>query len=210
MSRTTHERAAMRNRSRPASLLLCISVVLVVASPLSAGVITFEGYPDGTVLTTQYPGLTFANAMIITAGISLNEFEFPPHSGVNVAFDDGGPMTITFAAPLLSFGGYSTYAQPLTIDAFNLTGTLLTSATSAFSNNEALSDDPGSSPNEFLEVTSSGGISTITLIADPNGSSFTVDDVPITAVVPEPAAITLLVSGCFALLTDRTRRGVPR
>jgi len=210
MSRTTHERAAMRNRSRPASLLLCISVVLVVASPLSAGVITFEGYPDGTVLTTQYPGLTFANAMIITAGISLNEFEFPPHSGVNVAFDDGGPMTITFAAPLLSFGGYFTYAQPLTIDAFNLTGTLLTSATSAFSNNEALSDDPGSSPNEFLEVTSSGGISTITLIADPNGSSFTVDDVPITAVVPEPAAITLLVSGCFALLTDRTRRGVPR
>ncbi|HVP55372.1 MAG TPA: hypothetical protein VMU45_10285 [Candidatus Eisenbacteria bacterium] len=200
----------MRNRSRPASLLLCISVVLVVASPLSAGVITFEGYPDGTVLTTQYPGLTFANAMIITAGISLNEFEFPPHSGVNVAFDDGGPMTITFAAPLLSFGGYFTYAQPLTIDAFNLTGTLLTSATSAFSNNEALSDDPGSSPNEFLEVTSSGGISTITLIADPNGSSFTVDDVPITAVVPEPAAITLLVSGCFALLTDRTRRGVPR
>jgi hypothetical protein len=62
-------------------------IFILAGRAASAGSITldFEGFPDSTILSTQYSGLTFTNAIILTAGISLNEFEFPPHSGVNVA-----------------------------------------------------------------------------------------------------------------------------
>jgi hypothetical protein len=64
------------------------------AASLSAETVTlnFDGFPDSTILTDQYPGVTFTNAIILTAGISVNEFEFPPHSGVNIVSDNGGPI----------------------------------------------------------------------------------------------------------------------
>jgi hypothetical protein len=67
----------------------------VVAAPVPAETIGFEGFPEGTILTTQYPRLTFTNPIILTSGISANEFEFP-HSGVNLVSDNNGPMTIDF------------------------------------------------------------------------------------------------------------------
>src|ERR1017187_5150723 len=94
--------------------LLCLGTAIIA----HAGVIVdFEGLPDNTVLTNQYAtqyGITFANSAVIntrvfSSQISLNEFEFPPHSGSNVATDNGGPMTIRFAAPVAAIGGYFTY-----------------------------------------------------------------------------------------------------
>jgi hypothetical protein len=187
-------------------------LLLAVAAPaaLRAGtvVIDFETFPDGTSLTTQYPGLTFFNTTIITAGISLNEFEFPPYSGTNAAFDDGGPISIAFASPILSFGGYFTYAEPLTLAALDSTSTQVASATSAFSNNEALSGDSGSSPNEFLLVSFAGGVSSVTITGDPGGGSFVMDDVTYTtpeATVPEPGSIFLLLTGMAGVLAARGR-----
>ena len=130
-------------------------------------VITFEGFPDSTILTNQYPGLTFTNAIILSAGISLNEFEFPPHSGTNVAVDNGGPITIDFARPVTSFGGYFTYLEPLTLAAFNASDLQVITASSAFSSNDALFGDTGSSPNEFIDVSAAGGISSVTITGDP-------------------------------------------
>jgi hypothetical protein len=173
-------------------------LVLAAAVPLAAGTVTldFEGFPDSTILTTQYPGLTFSNTIILMAGISLNEFEFPPYSGVNVASDNGGPISITFASTVLSFGGYFTYAEPLTLDGFNTADALVASATSPFSNNEALSGDPGSSPNEFLQVAFAGGISSITITGDPSGASFTLDNAAYTTTttLPEPTSFLLCLS----------------
>jgi hypothetical protein len=154
------------------------SVLLLLAGtlPLPGSVIlNFEGIPDSTILTAQYSGVTFSNAIILTAGVSLNEFEFPPHSGVNVASDNTGPMTLTFASTIVSFGGYFTYAEPLTIEALD-GGAEVASATSLFSNNEAISGDPGSSPNEFIAVSFAGGITGVTITGDPLGSSFALDD----------------------------------
>ena len=183
-------------------------LLFVAAVPLTAGsvTLTFEGFPDSTILTAQYPGVTFTNAIILTAGISLNEFEFPPYSGVNVASDDNGPMSITFASTISSFGAYFTYAEPLTLDAFGATDTLVASAQSAFSNNMALSGDPGSSPNEFIEVSFAGGISSVTITGDPEGWSFAMDNVMYTTTgntVPEPGSIGLLFVGSIALVTIR-------
>lgn len=175
----------------------------------SSIVLDFEGLPDSTILTTQYPGVTFTNAIILTAGISLNEFEFPPYSGVNVASDNTGPMTLTFASTIVSFAGYFTYAEPLTLDAFNATGALVGSATSAFSNNEALSGVPGSSPNEFIQVTFAGGISSVTITGDPSGGSFTIDNatyVPASGSVPEPATTFPIFTGIIAIASIATRK----
>jgi len=132
---------------------------------------------------------------VITAGISLNEFEFPPHSGTNVAFDDGGVISINFANSVTSFSGYFTYAEPLTILAFNSFSIQVSTIHSAFSNNEALSGDPGSSPNEFLQLSLASGISSITITGDPAGGSFVVDDLSFaSSFVPEPSSILLRLS----------------
>jgi hypothetical protein len=178
---------------------LCLTVTILAISglclPAYANTITFEGLPDSTIITTQYRGLIFSNAIILTAGISLNEFEFPPYSGVNVLSDNGGPMSIVFSVSVSSFGAYFTYAEPLTLMAYNMHNVLVASIASPFSNNEALSGDTGSSPNEFLQLSYTGGISRIVILGDPNGGSFTMDNATYTSTVPEPVTSTLFATG---------------
>ena len=194
------------------ALLLLLAAAAPAALRADTVVIDFETFPDGTPIadstsiTTQFPGLTFTSTTVITAGISLNEFEFPPYSGLNVAFDDGGPMSITFATPVLSLGGYFTYAEPLTLAGLDASSTEVASATSAFSSNLALSGDPGSSPNEFLSVSFAGGISSVTITGDPAGGSFVLDNATYTtpaASVPEPSSIFLFLTGTAGLLVRK-------
>jgi len=194
-------------RKYVSTLPISIGLLLCLQPQARAGtVIDFEGFPDSTILTNQYGGLAFTNAIILTAGISLNEFEFPPHSGVNVASDNGGPISISFDGPILSFSGYFTYVEPLTLDAFDSGSNLVDSATSAFSSNDALFGDPGSSPNEFLQVDFAGGISSVTITGDPLGGSFVMDDVTYTtADVPEPKSSFFFLSGAAALFTLRRK-----
>ena len=83
--------------------------------------------------------------------------------------------------------------------------------TSLFSNNEALSGDPGSNPNEFLRISFAGGISSVTITADPVGGSFVLDDatyITTSAAVPEPSSWQLLLLG-GALLVLRHLRHRP-
>src|SRR5580704_9354121 len=139
----------MHNTLHSSIFILAAAMVgLSVAGVARATTIDFEGFPDSTILTTQYPGLTFSNTIILTSGISLNEFEFPPYSGVNVASDNNGPITIDFNEPITNFSGYFTYVEPLTLAGFDATDTEVVSAESLFSSNDALFGDPGSSPNE--------------------------------------------------------------
>jgi hypothetical protein len=173
--------------------------------------IDFETFPDATPIadstpiTTQFPGLTFTNTTVISAGISLNEFEAPPHSGMNVAFDGGGPISILFATPITSFSGYFTYYEPLAIDAFNALNNQVADAMSTYSINVGCDPgpvclgDPSSSPNEFLQVSFTGGISSVTITGDPAGSSFVLDDATYTTVtsVPEPRMFTLILLATF-------------
>jgi hypothetical protein len=156
----------------PVLLAASLSAAFAQNAPL-----TFEGYADSTVLTNQSTGAIFSNAIVLTAGITLNELEFPPHSPSNVASDNGGPMSIAFSSGVNSFSGYFTYGVPLTLQAFDASNHLLTSAPSAFSNNEALSGALGSHPNELLQVSSATGIYKIVIAGSSQGASFVMDDV---------------------------------
>jgi hypothetical protein len=198
----------VEQKSRPVFGLAALVLVLVsrpaVASPV---VIHFDDLSDSDIITTQYPGLTFSNAVAFAAGISLNELEFPPLSGSNVASDNGGPMSIAFAQPVSNVGGYFTYAEPLSLEAFSATNTLLGSVSSLFSSNLALSGDTGSSPNEFLQLAFTG-ISSVTFTGDPLGGSFTLDDLTYTpnatpSPVPEPGTLSLMLLGGFGYIRSR-------
>jgi hypothetical protein len=153
-----------------------LSMILGGAAFAQSGPFSFEGLPDSTILTNQLTGATFANAIILSMGITLNEFEFPPHGGSNVASDNGGPMTIVFAAPLRGFSGYFTHNVQVTLLALDSANNVLATMTSAFPNNEALSGTSGSHPNELLEVSSSTGIFKVVITGSSQGTSFTLDD----------------------------------
>jgi hypothetical protein len=190
--------------------ILCVAQPALFAAPI---VIDFEGLTDGEFVTTQYPNLTFSNAVIATAGMSLNDLDFPPKSGVNVVIDDGGPISVVFSSPVSSFGGFFTYIEPLTMQGFGSSNNLLATSTSLFSKNLACLEppcegDPGSSPNEFIQVNSPTGFSSVTIAGDPRGFSFALDNVTYslaqTSSTPEPSSFLLFTGMPVLFLTRRT------
>jgi len=180
---------------------------LSAAAPADASVIDFETFLDSQTVTNQIAGVTLSSTVVLSAGLSLNDFEFPAHSGTNVVIDDIGPIWMHFASPLSAFSGYFTYITPVTVDAFDASFHLLGSVTSAFSSNTALSGNAGSVPNEFLEVASGSKIALIRISGLPDGSSFTLDDVTLTSSsVAEPATLALLLLGGVGLARRRLAR----
>lgn len=192
---------------RSAVLKLAISTLALIAAHVPCAfaapvIYGFDFFSDSTSITNQIAGLSFAQTTAITAGVSLNEFEFPPRSGSVVVFDDGGAITINFATPVSSVGGYFTYVAGLSFSAFDSSNNLLGTDLASFASNLALSGDPGSSPNEFLSFTSSGGlIARVVIAGDPAGGSFTMDDLTIDVgnTVPEPKTLALLMGGLLGL-----------
>ena len=188
-----------------AALLLCRPL------PASAAIISidFDALSDGDDLSTLLGlGVAFSNAVVATEGISLNEFDFPAHSGTNVIIDTG-LMRLDFSTSISSFSGYFTYTSPLTIQFFGASG-LLGSTTSLFSENYVSS---GGSPNELL----SGAFENISYltIAGAFAGSFTLDDVTFdtvdTSSVPEPSTFALIGIGVVALAGyRRSKRVDPR
>jgi hypothetical protein len=164
--------------------------------PANAVVIGFDSLSDSESVTTQFSGLTFDHTTALTAGISLNELDFPPRSGTNVVFDDGGALTVAFSAAQADVGGYFTYAAPLTLTAFDADGGLLGSVTSAFASNFVSGGDPGSNPNELLSFASPLGIRSIRIAGAADGGSFTLDDLTFNPApstrVPEPPTLMLV------------------
>jgi len=167
----------------PRASLFAVSLFFLCPLVLADTIIAFEGFPDGTVLAAQYSGLIFSNAVILSAGITLNEFEFAPHSGIAVASDNGGAMTITFASPVQAFSGYFTYSVPVTLQAFDSSNNQVATAVSRFSSNEAFSGVLGSRPNELLRATASR-IARVVITGLSGGTSFTVDDISASAFSP--------------------------
>jgi hypothetical protein len=184
-------------------LFLAVLLALALLNEVEAGTIDFEELADSTQITNQYPGITFLNTTVLTAGMILNEFEYPPHSGTNVACDDGGPITMLFSTPLLSATGYITHSVRIIASFYDFTNTEVGTFNSAFSSNLALSGDVGSSPNELIFFSWALGISKIEIAGDPYGCSFVIDDlngVPKSPAVPEPATLIFIVAGILGVI----------
>jgi hypothetical protein len=200
MPRTQGSSTRGAARKATGGLVSVLAGVLLALGPGAAEAITldFETLADFEVVTTQFGGLgaIFSGATALTAGISLNELEFPPQSGVVAVFDEAGAVTVAADGALFGdIGGFFTYTTPLTLTAFAPDGALLGILTSAFASNLALSGDAGSSPNEFLGFTGLGPIARLVIAGDPAGGSFTLDDLrfePAAAPVPVPASLVLL------------------
>lgn len=106
--------------------------------PALATTIDFETLPDSSDVGNFYgasAGVDFQSAISLTAGISLNEIDYPPHSGSVVVSDNvannGDPMVLTFHDPAGSLSAYFAYSSQLTFSAFDSSGTLLGSFTTA-------------------------------------------------------------------------------
>jgi hypothetical protein len=188
-------------------LLFLFSGLLPKATRADSLTIDFENLSDSTLVGSTYAssGVIFTNAVILTAGFSLNESDFPPNSGSNVVGDNGGPITLTFLTPISSFSGFFTYAAPLTLDGFGSSNQLLVTASSLFSANFVSS---GNQPNELIQLNFPGGIDSITITGDAAGGSFALDDASFTTVaastVPEPGSLWLLLTGmALALVIGR-------
>jgi len=127
-------------------------------------------------------------------------------SGTVVVIDDGGPLGIVFGSPVASVAGFFTYLVPLTMMAYDASGSPLGAVVSSFASNSALSGDPGSHPNELLAL-SFPGIASVAITGDPAGGSFTLDDLEYVgaggAAVPEPATLSLVALAAAGLALRR-------
>lgn len=196
--------------------IILLSGIFVATSIIKAGAtaIDFEDLFEFDSVANHYQALgpTFTNATVLTAGSSLNEFEFPPYSGVNVIYDDSAPIQIDFSTPVSEIGAYLTYMIPVTINAYDASSNLVGSYTSSFSSNMALSGDSGSSPNEYFTIAYAGGISSVAIVGDSFGGSFVLDDINFETAsvtpVPEPNTIIMLLTGLMgiAIIIGGTRK----
>lgn len=190
--------------------------------------ITFEGWPDGTVLTTQYANVVFNDAVVLGPA-SLDQSDpntgqlwvpYPPHSGTNVIYNPNAPLILTFSSPVSFVSGYFTYANGLVMQAYNSSNDLLATAQGAYLYNwvAAPSDPiPNPSPNELVGITlSSPDISTVVISSVDNTlgyGAFTADDISFTgsvdlSPVPEPSSVILLGAAFLAGAYGYGLRGI--
>lgn len=194
-------------------LLLALAAGPALAAPT---VIDFEDLLDGDVVAAQYADLAFANATAITAGLSLNEFDFPPHSGVSVvtgsdvAFGGTGSLVIEFIQPVTAVWAFFTHEAQLTLSAFDPSGKLLGTAMSGSGSNLLLSGS--GNPNERVDFSGLGDIAELR-VASPEVFDFdldayrfayyTLDDLTFEraepGTVPEPSTLLLVVAGVVGL-----------
>ncbi len=178
--------------------------LMMAATSSGAIVITFDGLADSELVTSQFSGVTFTGASVLTQGVSLSPV-YPPVSPSNTVFDITGQMTIALGPSVVDAGGFFTYNTPLTLQYFGGGGALLATLTSSFSQNFTGTGNP---PNEFIQFTSPLGIHSMTIIGNPSGNSFTMDNLTYStgSAVPEPGStISVLAAFAIPLLRRRSR-----
>lgn len=193
----------MKQNSLLTTLMLG-SVFLFRTTALHGATIDFETLPDSTAVGGFYSsqGVTFQNAISLAAGASLNELDFPPHSGAVVVGDDvlnnGDPMILTFSTPVNSLAGFFAYSSQLTFAAYDFGGNLLGTY------NTPTGSHLGSMEEIFLPFSGVALLDISGALAD----TFTMDDLSFqqSASVPDTGATLPLLGGAFLVLWGLLRR----
>lgn len=175
------------------ALYLGLAGQCAIAVPLD-----FEAFTDSFPLTNEITGLAFSGATVLTAGVGLNEIDYPPSSGINAVAALLGSLTISADDPFNQFSAYFTFDEQLTFSGFDVVGSLLLSFDSPTSSNLG---------SNSLIGFAAPGISSL-VITTQGGTPFTLDDLNITvsASVPEPGTLALLPLGALAAAVMRRRR----
>jgi hypothetical protein len=190
------------------SALIVVALSLYSTQAYAAEiVIDFEDLAEFDDVANHYGGVTFTGATVLTAGVSLNELDFPPVSGLNVAFNLLPTINVDFSTPVSSVTAYFTYLSSVTLTAYSGT-TVVGSATSTLLSNIGSNGGP---TNELIELAFSGGITSLIISAGDFGGSFVLDDFTAHTLdevpqVPEPATATLLLIGAGTAWATRRRR----
>jgi hypothetical protein len=141
----------------------------------------FDNLHDLDWVTNQYShlGLSFNGATVLGQGGSLNYLGFPPHSGLNVLYDDpveSGRITVTFdqaiAANVTAVGAYVTGNRNVSMTAYDAGGISLGSTETGGDNHA-----PVGTPNKLLQLSTAQPIKTVVFFnGGERGNTFTVDD----------------------------------
>jgi hypothetical protein len=181
---------------------LLVAGLAVMATPVSAApiLIDFESLAEFDT-PGLLSGVTFNGAMVLTAGSSVNEIEFPPTSGVNLVYNLLSELRLDFVDAVSNVGGYFTYVGTLTLSAFDASNNLLGVASSLHAENYASSGNPA---QELLQFTSTEAIAYVTIGSAAGPGSFVLDDLSFEVAegggdpnppVPEPATVSLVLLG---------------
>src|SRR5262249_30051483 len=134
--------------------------------------------PDFTVVTNQFPGVSFTGAQVLTNGSSLNSQFFPPVSDSKVVYDfQNGTITATFTPTptggINSVGAFVTGNTSITESVFR--GSTLLGSTSTGAAN-FVGAGTGLPPNIFLSISNFGITKAVFTNNLGSGNTFTLDD----------------------------------
>lgn len=170
-------------------------------------VIDFESLADGEIVYDQFLGLGVifgGNVSVLQDGTSLNP-DFPPHSGINVIYDDPalgpGAFRMIAVGPLWAMaGGYVTGNTDVTLTAYALDHSVLGTTSTGGAN--YIGAGTGLLPNIFLSISAPD---IFYVVFSDSGNSFTVDDFTFQP-IPAPGAILLGSIGAGLVGWLRRRR----
>jgi len=183
-------------------VLLMLSLIMFGATQANAVTIDFENMPDLTPVNNFYSsfGVNFQNAVSLTAGLSLNEFDYPPSSGLVAIGDDNAPITIYFDNLASNIFANFTYSSLLTFSAFDANSHLV----GTFTNNQL----SNLGTTQLISLTFSD-IKSLEIAGSVN-NSFIMDNFNFTesrvSQVPEPSTFFLLGAGLFGIIGYRKYR----
>lgn len=124
-----------------ATLLLC----LIVSPVQRTSAATIEDFESRTGTVSALPGASIANAQIGTAGVEINDFEAPAHSGVNSLYRNrpNDPIVFTLLQPVAQFSFFATYDTGLQVSGWDHNGMVVATTSGKYDSNLLLSGDPG-------------------------------------------------------------------
>jgi hypothetical protein len=195
-----------RSSRRPGLTSLASLIALVAtALPAHALFIDFESLALDEVVESQFAAdqVVFDNAIIVVAGISLNEFDFPPASGSNVITGlDPGALGVSFLQPAQHVRVQLTTAELVAVRYYDASSALLGEILVAANlGGNTLVDFAASSPliSEIAIASVLGG----------NAFSLTADDLEVSfeGAIPEPSGFVAMACGFAVLAAALRRRG---
>jgi hypothetical protein len=182
--------------------LASLAAVIATSSASAASFVSidFESLALDEFVTTQYADehVLFGNAVTLVAGISLNEVDFPPTSGVNVISGLGaGSLGVAFVQPAHFVAFNITTADTAVARYYDATATLL--------GQSVIDANLGASSRVEFD-TSGQVIAGITIGSLATGHAFflTLDDFE--AAIPEPTSFVVMALGLVPIAAAVRRR----